>query len=322
MTRGHYEPRQFAVYSIVDREAALAAIKRGGAGVLHEGKRWAAAAKMLEDNPSKGSLPLLLADAGSIQGVEWAGTIERIELLENDGTTVHFKDLSFLRNRVPLRRLLKLSNGEPLSDNYIRPYSPCILTSEVAALVNDRVHEERLGAGAEPFGTWEAAREVDEDPQTKDLPETVRQALVESRLGQGVYRECLLRIWEGRCAVTGCSITEVLIASHAKPWTSSTSRERLDEYNGLLLAASVDKLFDRGLISFQDDGRMLTAEKLSDEDLHSVGLTRSSRLRKVLPGHKPYLRAHRLANGFEGSADVRTPSKSTDRSASADVLRG
>ena len=68
----------------------------------------------------------------------------------------------------------------------------------------------------------------------KVLEETTRDAVVKSRLGQGVFRAKLVEIWDG-CSVTGCKTIEVLRASHIKPWRSSSNSERLDPYNGLLL---------------------------------------------------------------------------------------
>jgi hypothetical protein len=144
-----------------------------------------------------------------------------------------------------------------------------------------------------------AAREVDADPQTRGVQATVRQALIEARIGQGAYRARMLELWGGRCAVTGCRIREVLVASHAKPWAESSNEERLDEYNGLLLAAHVDRLFDAGLISFADDGAMLVGPELPEEALRTLGLAAASRLRLVHDRHKPYLAAHRAKHGFD-----------------------
>lgn len=83
--------------------------------------------------------------------------------------------------------------------------------------------------------------------------------VVKSRKGQGVFRLRVIEV-EGLCRVTGLDVPELLIASHIKPWSVSSNAERLDGNNGLLLSPHVDKLFDRGLISFEDDGRLLVAE--------------------------------------------------------------
>ena len=64
--------------------------------------------------------------------------------------------------------------------------------------------------------------------------------------------------WGGRCAITEVTEPRLLRASHIKPWAKcETDAERLDVYNGLLLAAHLDAAFDAGLISFTDEGAIL-----------------------------------------------------------------
>ncbi|SIR83024.1 HNH endonuclease [Sphaerotilus natans] len=144
-----------------------------------------------------------------------------------------------------------------------------------------------------------AAQELDTEPGAHDLAATTRQALIEARIGQGQFRQNMLRLWEHRCAVTGCAIEAVLVASHAVAWKDNADPAvRLDPYNGLLLAASIDRLFDRGLISFADDGALLRQPGLSASELALLGLQPDARLRAVHERHKTYLRAHRARHGF------------------------
>ena len=143
-----------------------------------------------------------------------------------------------------------------------------------------------------------ASREIDADPRCHSIPETTREALIDARLGQGAYRSNLLRLWGSQCALTGCAVSEVLVASHAKSWKASSNEERLDPFNGLLLAAQVDKLFDRGLISFAPDGALLVNESVDAADLSSMGMARNTRLRFVRKEHLPYLAAHRAKYVF------------------------
>ena len=87
----------------------------------------------------------------------------------------------------------------------------------------------------------------------REVPEaTQREALVQARIGQGRFRADVTRLWgKGEvCALTGIALPELLIASHVKPWRESSSAERLDPANGLLLATHADRLFDRHLLSF------------------------------------------------------------------------
>src|SRR5207248_1999952 len=104
------------------------------------------------------------------------------------------------------------------------------------------------------------------------VEQTTKQALVDARIGQGAFRSAILGRWNHRCAVTGSTTLEVIRASHIKPWRASTNEERLDPSNGLPLAASLDALFDAGLISFEDSGRLLISPKLSQNECAIYGL--------------------------------------------------
>ncbi|WP_234192691.1 HNH endonuclease [Pseudacidovorax sp. NFM-22] len=90
------------------------------------------------------------------------------------------------------------------------------------------------------------------------IPETTKQQLINARKGQGLFRSRVSAI-SPHCRVTGTADPRVLVASHIKPWSKSSDKERLDGNNGLLLAPHVDRLFDRFWISFGDDGQLLTA---------------------------------------------------------------
>ena len=105
-----------------------------------------------------------------------------------------------------------------------------------------------------------------------DLSATQKQQLVTARKGQGLFRENV-RALEPRCRVTGVTNPWLLIAGHIKPWRScETAAERLDGANGLMLTPDVDRLFDRGMIGFADDGAVLVSPALADADLAAMGL--------------------------------------------------
>ena len=107
------------------------------------------------------------------------------------------------------------------------------------------------------------------------LSETTKDALIKARRGQGRFRQGLVNRWSAACAVTGCKQVELLRASHMKPWSISGNGERLDPCNGLLLLANIDALFDRGLVSFNADGSMLTSDLLHKETLELLNLPMS-----------------------------------------------
>ena len=121
---------------------------------------------------------------------------------------------------------------------------------------------------------------------------TERRGLVTSRVGQGWYRQEILKKWGNKCSITGCSLTEILISSHIKGWSESNEDERLDPNNGILLSPNIDSLFDKHLISFQDNGSIMISDKVSKEDLDYLGISNSVKL-KVDDGMKKYLSHHR-----------------------------
>ena len=104
------------------------------------------------------------------------------------------------------------------------------------------------------------------------MTSTTKEALVDARVGQGAFRSAVLQLWNHRCSVTGSSTLDAIRASHVKPWKDSNNSERLDPHNGLPLVASLDALFDAGLISFETSGRMIVSSSLSQRErkIHGV----------------------------------------------------
>jgi len=137
-----------------------------------------------------------------------------------------------------------------------------------------------------------------EERATLTAPKTTeRRALVQSRIGQGLFRENLIRRWNGRCAVTGLDLVAVLRASHIKPWRDCNNAERLDTYNGLLLSPSYDAAFDAGLITFDDAGGLIVSAQLTPERSARLGLSTSARIPGLADQNRRYL-AHHRANVF------------------------
>jgi putative restriction endonuclease len=112
----------------------------------------------------------------------------------------------------------------------------------------------------------EVSEEIEGVEERSDIGPTEKQRLISARRGQGIFRVGVSLI-ESRCRVTLTSNKIHLIASHIKPWSKSTDEERLSRYNGLLLAPHIDHLFDRGYISFRDDGSMLVSRRTDTEVL-------------------------------------------------------
>lgn len=99
-----------------------------------------------------------------------------------------------------------------------------------------------------------------------ELPEglegTERTQAVKTRVNQCVFRQIVLANYGGRCALTGIDIPELLVASHIIPWAEEP-RERLNPQNGICLSSLYDKAFDKGLIGFDNQLRVIFSERLA-----------------------------------------------------------
>lgn len=148
---------------------------------------------------------------------------------------------------------------------------------------------------------YQLSRSLPDDPlyrfrhETASMPRaTDVERLAVQRVGQDIFRSGLLDYWDGRCAVTGLAQPELLIASHMKPWADcATDEERLDVFNGLLLAPHVDALFDKGFITFADDGRIVPHTMLTATSRAILQLDGLPPLARIAPEHRPYLQWHR-----------------------------
>lgn len=128
------------------------------------------------------------------------------------------------------------------------------------------------------------------------LPQTTEaERMVVQRVGQDLFRSALMDYWQGRCCVTGLAVPALLRASHIKPWAKCQSDdERLDVFNGLLLAPHIDALFDGGWISFSDQGELLVSRGLPFAARTSLGVSSDWTIRSLKPAHMPYLNFHRI----------------------------
>jgi 5-methylcytosine-specific restriction enzyme A len=140
---------------------------------------------------------------------------------------------------------------------------------------------------------------IDEDPIAKyDIVppnSTERKGLVTSRVGQGAYRKSIIHRWEYKCAVTGFNKLDILVASHIVPWADSTDNERLDVHNGLLLSPIYDALFDRHLISFENNGKIILSDAIDTNAYKKIRVTGKERISNLSLNNHNYLDRHRIA---------------------------
>lgn len=109
-------------------------------------------------------------------------------------------------------------------------------------------------------------KEVEEEEEqeiieSSNMAPREKEQLIKARRGQGKFRSHVQKI-EKSCRITKINDLKFLTASHIKPWSKSNNLEKLDGNNGLMLSPHIDRLFDQGWISFEDNGDVLLAKDL------------------------------------------------------------
>jgi hypothetical protein len=197
-----------------------------------------------------------------------------------------------------------LPNGDGLQSVYLTEVNPSfaaallgLIGAEAQPVVDaaKQMHRvARVSPAPEPtLDEWEARIEA-ALRENKTIADTDRQALILARRGQGQFRANVQRI-ERACRVTKVERLEHLIASHAKPWRDSSNDERLNGENGFLLTPTVDHLFDKGFISFDDNGDLIVSPVADPVSLRRMGIA-AGELTNVGPfseGQRSFLEFHR-----------------------------
>lgn len=150
-----------------------------------------------------------------------------------------------------------------------------------------------LGKKQKKYDTQEGCVEEAEriEAELSSLKGEEREAVVKLRVNQGVFRNLLLEKYK-HCCLCQVSNRGLLSASHIKPWSASTSEEKLDRNNGFLMCPNHDRLFDKGFISFKDDGSIMISEHLSETDRIFTNVRPNMSI-ELTEGNKRYLRYHR-----------------------------
>ncbi|MBW7057827.1 HNH endonuclease [Paracoccus bogoriensis] len=142
------------------------------------------------------------------------------------------------------------------------------------------------------------------EARTRALPQTTEaERLTVQRIGQEIFRAALMDYWQGRCPLTGIAEPALLRASHIVPWAACESdAQRLDVHNGLLLSALWDAAFDRGLVSFADDGTPMFAPGLSGAARAALVWQAPLPLTDAHRRHLAWHRAQLFGKAAEGAA--------------------
>ncbi|CUY42601.1 HNH endonuclease [Serratia marcescens] len=192
-------------------------------------------------------------------------------------------DVQFERLQAPIRPKQFIAQIQPLLP---KKYSPlqkdgngnesCYLAkldNELGELLLELCDRKDLVSIDDFTEFEEIEKDILEILSAKELPETMKEALVKARIGQGFFRQEVLKLYPA-CPVTGVTMPQLLIASHIKPWRECNNKERLDPNNGIMLAPHVDALFDKGYISFTNDGVLIVkADREVVNAMSILGLT-------------------------------------------------
>ena len=146
---------------------------------------------------------------------------------------------------------------------------------------------------ADDLDIWERKLEL-QIANDVTVRETDRVAIIRARNGQGLFKDRVSQI-ETRCRITQVENPVHLVASHCKPWRDSTNEERLNGENGLLLTPSIDHLFDRGFIGFENNGELIISPVAHRPSLERMGIqtTRAVNVGGFTSGQKQFLDFHR-----------------------------
>src|SRR5246127_1688129 len=206
--------------------------------------------------------------------------------------------IEILRPLLPQRYSPLQPNGNGLQSVYLTEV-PMKLAEVLIGLIGKEVAPIALAArdvkpvSADDLDFWE--RKLQQElVNDSTVRETERMAIIHARNGQGLFKERVSKI-ESRCRITGVENPAHLVASHCKPWRDSTNEERLNGENGLLLTPSIDHLFDRGFIGFEDNGTLIISPVAHHPSLQRMGIN----TRRVLnvggftEGQRQFLDFHR-----------------------------
>lgn len=189
-------------------------------------------------------------------------------------------------------------NGNGLQSVYLTEL-PKPLAEMLMGLIGQEVAALSLAAQAvkpvpaDDLDYWEHKLELDIVGDTS-VRDTERLAIIRARVGQGLFKERVSMI-ETKCRITGVENPVHLVASHCKPWRDSSNEERLDGENGLLLTPSIDHLFDRGFIGFENNGKLIISPVAHRPSLVRMGVETEQivNVGSFSSGQKQFLDFHR-----------------------------
>lgn len=228
-------------------------------------------------------------------GANWndSGWFIQVQFTEISKPIQPKKFMADLAPALPKKYSPLQANGNGNQGVYLAPV-PDAMATVLRSLLAGQVEEVIVATVVEDESV--ADKEQLRIVKDESIATTERDQLVKARIGQGLFRS-RVELLDPVCRITGVSDRRFLRASHIKPWAKSTNAEKLDGANGLLLAPHVDHLFDKGFISFDDNGKMLISDRLPSSVISAWSLSQSSPIRPLTTAQVVYMKFHR-ANVF------------------------
>jgi putative restriction endonuclease len=237
------------------------------------------------------------------ENVGWRVNVSFIQLVNKIRPKDH---MGVLRSVLPNRYSPLQANGNGIQSIYLTEL-PLNFVEVLSGLIGEEARPLIAGSPAGPvldngkiatgddLDVWE--RKLEEQVENdRSVNETDREAIIRARRGQGLFKQRVVQI-ENHCRITGVDKLHHLLASHCKPWRDSTNEERLNGENGLLLTPSIDHLFDRGFIGFEDSGDLIISPVAHKPSLQKMGVetTRLVNVGAFTEGQRQFLDYHRNA---------------------------
>jgi hypothetical protein len=248
-------------------------------------------ARYLRDKLEEGDVLLAYANGRGFIGVGVASSRSTYKLLSDPLPAPawphkHIRSVRWLSAIDNVQRAVHYTKTDVHVPRQAMRLLPTETAERIIALINQV-------SGQDAFEALESTKadQVQRDIEASDRPSTTKEQLIQARVGQGTFRAKVLTV-ETMCRLTGVSDARFLIASHIKPWKDSDDGERLDGNNGLMLAPHADKLFDRGWISFNDDGTLLVIDAAMPV-LNAWNLDAFANVGEFQAGQRVFLKHHR-----------------------------
>lgn len=212
---------------------------------------------------------------------------------------IPFGQISHRNDRIVelARRLDRTPSAVSMKMGNLASFDPTLTERGVKGLTNaaraDREIFEEFHADTEALADesesalerlgWPEA--LADDTPTPPGGATETERVVRVRRVQRFFREVVLANYEGACAISGIRLSALLNASHIVPWSVDVPR-RADPTNGIALCALYDRVFDRGLMTIDDDLRVVLSPRLLEgprTEMHDLLLVNLSGVKLRAP---------------------------------------